>query len=370
MPARQTSLSANIVAFARYLRLKGFRVSSEDEANALLAMETIDFHNTENFKLALKSIFCRSAAELSHFDNFFLEFWKERSKAVDSKTKQNQEKQKNRIGSADPLKSLQSWLKGNQNNETEQTASYSIHESLSQKDFSRVPKDDVDEIIQTIRSIGKNLALRLSRRQESSKSGTLDLLKTLRRNIRNDSEMIHLMFRKPKRNRTRLLLLCDVSKSMELYSTFFIQFMYAIQNVFKRMETFVFSTQLIRVTSLLRLNSFDEAMKLLGHETTWSGGTRIGESLQKFVDDYSRLLNKQTLVIIVSDGWDTGNIETIERAMSKIHSASRKVIWLNPLAGFSEFKPEVKGMQSALPYIDSLAPVHNLDSLRQLRKLI
>jgi hypothetical protein len=157
---------------------------------------------------------------------------------------------------------------------------------------------------------------------------------------------------------------------MDLYSGFFIQFMYAIQNTFKKMETFVFSTQLNRITALLKQNSFTEVMTLLSNETGWGGGTKIGASLQTFVNDYAKMLNKQTTIIILSDGWDTGASESIERAMQKIHSMGNKVIWLNPLAGYKEYKPEASGMRAALPFIDVFASVHNVESLRNLGRFI
>ena len=165
-----------------------------------------------------------------------------------------------------------------------------------------------------------------------------------------------------------MVILCDVSHSMDLYSSFFIQFIYAFQSVYKRIETFVFSTHLQRITQELRSKPFREAMQDLSQHTQgWSGGTKIGESLQTFVEDYGfQMLDKQTIVLILSDGWDTGEVELVESSMENIKKKSRKVLWLNPLMGNPNFKPEVEGMKAALPYIDTLASVHNLDSLRRL----
>src|SRR5690606_23820333 len=102
--------------------------------------------------------------------------------------------------------------------------------------------------------------------------------------------------------------------------------------------------------------------------SSWSGGTRIGESLNSLVEKYDRMLDKHTTVMIFSDGWDTGEIPLLQQSMEVIHKRSKKVIWLNPLAGYSSYRPEVAGMKAAIPYIDVLAPVHNLDSLRKLVK--
>ena len=157
---------------------------------------------------------------------------------------------------------------------------------------------------------------------------------------------------------------------MELYSAFLLQFMYAFQQVYSRMETFVFGTSLKRITPVLKEQNFRTALHLLEAENNdWSGGTRIGECLHEFVLHHSKkLLDSKTIVVIVSDGWDKGNMDILRESMKYIHGKVRKVIWLNPLAGFASYRPDVAGMQAAMPFIDILAPVHNAESLRQLGK--
>jgi uncharacterized protein with von Willebrand factor type A (vWA) domain len=197
-----------------------------------------------------------------------------------------------------------------------------------------------------------------------------DLRQTLRKNLRRGGELLELAWRKPKRNRIKLVLLCDVSKSMELYTTFLIQFMYAFQQVYSRMETFTFGTSLKRITPLLKENNFPGALHLLEAENNdWAGGTRIGESLDSFVKIYSKkMLDSKTIIIILSDGWDKGNMDILKKNMELIEAGSKKIIWLNPLAGYASYRPEVAGMQTAMPFIDVFASVHNAESLRQLGK--
>jgi uncharacterized protein len=155
---------------------------------------------------------------------------------------------------------------------------------------------------------------------------------------------------------------------MELYTAFLIQFLYAFQQVYSRMETFVFSTSLTRITAMLKQKNYNEVLLTLGaEESGWSGGTRIGESLDTFVKEYGdRLLGSGTIVIILSDGWDNGNTDTLGKNMEIIHAKSKKVIWLNPLAGYSSYRPDTAGMQAALPFIDVFAPAYNAESLRRL----
>jgi uncharacterized protein with von Willebrand factor type A (vWA) domain len=370
MITRQTSLSKNIVQFCRFLRQKGFGVTIEEETLSLQALQFIDYNNNQVFKLTLKATLCHNKTQLNEFDNLFYEYWKELQKAVESKTKE-EPKTKTTNQQQPSYKALKKWLHGNGNKETEETATYSMQETLSKKDFSTVPEDEVEELMQTIKSIAKRLAAKTNRRYEvSAKQDLPDLRKTLRKNLRRGGELLDIVHRKPKRNRVKLVLLCDVSRSMELYSAFLIQFMYAFQQVYRRMETFVFSTSLKRVTSLLKQKNFSEAMQRLSNENDgWSGGTRIGESLESFVMEYGKkLIDSKTIVVILSDGWDTGNIDLIKTNMEFIHSRAKKLIWLNPLAGFEDYKPHVSAMKAALPFIDVFAPAHNVESLRRIGK--
>jgi uncharacterized protein len=363
---RLSSISSHVVQFGRFLRQHDFAATIDDKSNALLALQEIDFNKPPLFHLTLKSIFCKNTEQINKFDDLFNQYWKEHAKAVDSKTIEKPKIEKRKIPAVDQLKALQSWLHGNKNNEEEHTALYSIHENMAQKDFSLITDDEIDEIEKTIKSIARKLTMNFSRRLEkSNQAAKLDLQQTLRKNIRYGSEMLHLFYREPKPGRTKLVLLCDVSKSMDLYSRFFLQFMYALQHSFMKMETFIFSTDLIRISALLKQNNFEAAMTSLSGQTGWSGGTKIGESLQRFNEDYSTLINKQTMIIILSDGWDTGESELIEYS----ENPAKKVIWLNPLAGFSEYQPSAKGMQSAMPYVDGFFPLHNLESLRKLGRV-
>jgi uncharacterized protein with von Willebrand factor type A (vWA) domain len=372
MITRQTSLSKNIVRFCMFLRQKGFNAGVEEEVVALRALQYIDFSSNEIFLLMLKSILCRSKSQLDEFDDLFHEYWKELDTAVNAKKKDNANVRKPSPQEAS-FKSLKAWLHGNRQDDTEETAAYSLHKNLSQRDFSAVPEDQVDELMQIIKALSKRLAAITSRRYKPShKISMPDLRQTLRKNMRWGGELLDIVHRKPKRNRVKLVVLCDVSRSMELYTVFLIQFIYAFQQVYNRMETFVFSTSLTRITPLLKQKNFREALHLLGSENSgWAGGTRIGESLDAFVKDYTKkMVDSKTIVIILSDGWDTGNIDTLKKNMEHIHNKSKKLIWLNPLAGYSAYRPDVAGMKAAMPYIDAFAPVHNAESLRRLVRLL
>jgi uncharacterized protein with von Willebrand factor type A (vWA) domain len=347
-------------------------VGIEEETATLQALQYIDYSSDKIFLLALKTILCRNKTQLDEFDNLFHEYWKDLEKAVDAKKKDEKNKIKPYLQEAS-FKSLKTWLHGNRNDDTEETATYSIEGSLSQRDFSSVPEDEIDELMQTIKALSKRLAAKTNRRYEPSRKIDMpDLRQTLRKNLRCGGELLNIVHRKPKRNRIKLVLLCDVSKSMELYAVFLIQFMYAFQQVYRRIETFVFSSSLTRITSVLKQKSFREALHLLGSEKSgWGGGTRIGESLDAFVKDYAKkMVDSKTILIILSDGWDMGNIDVLKKNMEYIHNKSKKLIWLNPMAGYSAYRPDVAGMKAAMPYIDEFSPVHNVEGLRRLGKLL
>jgi uncharacterized protein with von Willebrand factor type A (vWA) domain len=338
----------------------------------LQSLPHFDYTSHESFFLLLKMIICRSQSNLTDFDELFRQYWKQLDKALDAKRKETARKKKPPTPEAQ-FAALNAWLKGNHKKETEETASYSVKESLSQKDFSAVPDNEVAELMKCIRSLSRRLAAKANRRYElSNRTHLPDLRQTLRMNLRRGGELMDIIHRRPKRNRIKLLMLCDVSKSMELYSAFLLQFMYAFQQVYLRMETFIFSTSLQRITPVLKQKHFGEALDLLSSANEgWNSGTRIGESLNTFVNEYSnKLIDSRTIVIILSDGWDTGNIDMLKQSMRHIHTKAKKVIWLNPLAGYAAYRPDVAGMKAAMPFIDIFAPVYNIDSLRRLAKWI
>lgn len=370
MIKRLTSLSGNIVQFCRFLRQHGFSISVEEESTTLQALGFIDYTRQHHFQIALKTVLCKTPNEREQFDNLFEEYWKQLEKAVDSKSLMPRSKNKVKEPS---FQALKLWLHGNNKDSIEHTASYSIHENISHKDFSSIPVDQVEEVKQIIRSLSKRLAAKLKHRYKPTHYFERpDLRRTLRKNLRHGGELLELAFKKPIPDRRKLVLLCDVSKSMDLYSVFLLQFMFAFQHVFRRTETFVFSTSLHRITQVLRNNDFNSSLQQLSTSAeTWGSGTRIGESLQQFSELYaSRYVDKKSIVIILSDGWDTGEPGLIGESMKKIHNKCRKLIWLNPLAGSASFRPEVAGLKSALAYIDVLAPFHNVDSLRTLARYL
>lgn len=371
---RHTTLSANIVAFCRYLRTEGFAIAAPEEADALRSIEILEpYHNSETLRLALKTILTRSQLQAERFDELYSYYWKQVEKAVDSKIADQENKngkQSAKPKSQDPqFQALKDWLFGGKKTEEEiNLHTYSAAETLVKKDFSNLSEDEIREIHEVILMIARRLARQQNRRWLKNKNGKLDIRRTMRQNMRRGGEILDILKMKKRKQRIQLVLLCDVSKSMELYSRFLIQFAFAFQQVFRRIETFVFSTSLVKISDILRGQSFEKILNDLSENIhNWSGGTRIGESLRDFVENYSaKDLNSKTIVIIMSDGWDTGDLDILEENMAFIHKKAHKVIWLNPLAGNAQYEPNTEGMKKAMPYVDVFSAGHSVESLKRL----
>jgi len=374
---RHTELSANVLAFCRYLRSKGLPLGPGEVMDALQALAHTPMDSRESMRMVLKAVLARSRPQQSLFDEWYEEYWQNLAKAVDAKVKQGPEATETPAAKRqeqDPaLQSLKSWLYGKGETEEVELAAYSGHRVMTQVDFAAFAAGELEEVMRLIHDIARKLATRLNRRYHRlAQSGQLDFRKTMRLNLRRGGELLDLAFRQRRIRKPKLVMLCDVSKSMDLYSQFLVQFMYAFQSVYARQETFVFSTSLHRITEALQLGSFEQALNQLAEAIPdWSGGTRIGESLQQFVDVYAPgMLDRNTIVLILSDGWDTGDTALLEGSMQYLHKRAARVIWLNPLAGNPAYQPTAKGMEVALPFIDVFAPGHNVESLRALgRKL-
>jgi uncharacterized protein with von Willebrand factor type A (vWA) domain len=242
--------------------------------------------------------------------------------------------------------------------------------SLSEKDFSRFGEDELEEISRLARRIVRRLARRPSRRWKPARRGPRVLLRRmLRRSLTTGGELMELSFRRRKPRKTRLVVISDVSGSMDIYSRILLQFVYGLQNSFARVETFVFSTSLERITPHLKRKDYRQALELLSRNVRgWSGGTLIGASLAAFNNAWLKLIDKRTIIIIMSDGWETGEPAELTAALAELQRRAGRLIWLNPLLGSATYQPLVRGMQAALPFIDVFAPLHNLASLRALEQ--
>ncbi|MCH8054628.1 MAG: VWA domain-containing protein, partial [Deltaproteobacteria bacterium] len=228
-------------------------------------------------------------------------------------------------------------------------------------------------ISRAILLIATKIATQVSRRRKRALKGDeVDPRRTMRKSIKYGGEIIELVSRKRRIKKNRVVLLCDVSGSMDCYSRFLIQFMYGLQNELWGVETFVFSTSLSRITHLIRTKDIASALERISNSVLgWSGGTNIGRSLDTFNREFApSLVTHRTVAVIFSDGWDRGDVALLEREMRNLKRRCRKIIWLNPLLASENYEPLCKGMQAALPYLDLFLSMHNLNSLMTLGRTL
>jgi uncharacterized protein with von Willebrand factor type A (vWA) domain len=250
-----------------------------------------------------------------------------------------------------------------------QPRSYSDADILTSRDFSTLRGDDLRRVRQLIRLVAHHLSTAVSRRAKADRHGHgIDLRRSLRRAARSGGEIRELAHLRRTFRRTDVVLLADVSGSMDVYTEFLVQFVYGLQQELRGVSTFVFSTRLYEVTPMLRVRSFEEALRLLQRRVeAWSGGTQIGASIADFNRRFAReRVHRNTIVVVLSDGWDRGDAARLGREMAMLRRRARRIIWLNPLLGQEGYQPLTRGMTAALPFCDDFMPVHNLDSLARL----
>lgn len=367
-----------MIRFGALLREHGLPVSMVQITAGVQALEHIDLGDREELRLALRAVFLGRPEESTTFDRCFDAFWR-MPMAPDEGIPGLIAPAPPETGPPAMLRSaghkrdtlaLDAWGDEGEADSGEPLGvpGVSDREALVGQDFSTFSADQLDEVYRLTLQIARRLARRLGRRRRPvARRGRVDLRRTLRANL-SRGDFIELRYRRRKPRKVRMVLLCDVSGSMDLYSRFLLQFLFAMQNVFGRVETFTFSTRLTRVTDLLRSRSYHQVLRRLREVQDWSAGTRIGESIAQFNRDWSHLVDRSTIVIVLSDGWDTGQPELLAQELLRIKRRAGRLIWLNPLLGNAAYEPLTRGMAAALPLIDHFAAAHNLAALRDLAK--
>lgn len=372
---RRGTLAANLVSFARLLKLADFDVTSGRVIDAGRALAAIDLSRAGDVRQALRAVFSSSHEQAPLFDLLFDRYWRQGARragavAAHARTSSAPRRPEQR-GRGQVAVTARPAMQPEGDNPTRTSNSADL---LTSKDFSTYTAEDIARGRRIMRQIAPKLATALSRRQRAARGGgTIDLRRSLRHSVKHGGEVVELLHRRRRVRNLRLVLLCDVSGSMDVYARFLVQFLYAMQNELRGVSTFVFSTRLHEATHLLKTRSFDEALARLSADVDfWSGGTSIGGSLAAFERHYARRrVDSRTVIVIISDGWERGDPAVLVRAMQALRRRARTIIWLNPLLGSRDYQPLVKGMAAALPYVDEFLPAHNLDSLTRLgRRLV
>jgi uncharacterized protein with von Willebrand factor type A (vWA) domain len=250
----------------------------------------------------------------------------------------------------------------------EELAPASDEEQLRDKSFSQLTDGELTELAALMRRVELGIPLRRSRRREAARSGSPDLRRTLRRSFRTGGDPLELAWKRRRRQRRRLVVVLDISGSMADYSRALLVFAHAALRADARWEAFAFGTRLTRLTPALAASDADEALARASEDIVdWSGGTRIGESLKHFLDEYGHGgLARGAVVVLCSDGLEVGDPELLAEQMARLSRLAHRIVWLNPLQEDPAYEPLARGMQAALPYVDVFASGHNLASLEEL----
>lgn len=364
-----------IVEFCRYARAHGLSTGVTESIAAVEAVRTLPDTKPETFQSCLRSVLCSSKEEWELFDSLFSEFLSGSASQPPTTPEDNHKRQpqghwrQTRPGfwmmDGSPGHTCQA------KDETNAISGAGWEERLTTMDFSQVRPQDQAALEKLALRLLRRASVRLSRRLRiSGPTGRVDVRRTIRRSIGRGGDPFDLSYRQKKREQARLVLLLDVSGSMNLYSLFLLRFAHALTKNFRRADTFIFSTSLVEITRELRSRPLPNALDILSRcPAGWAGGTRIGESLRDFNRRHARKsLSRDTFFIILSDGWDTGDPTLLAAELHAIKGRVKKLVWLNPLLGLEGYRPLTRGMAAALPYLDTFAPAHCLESLLALEK--
>jgi uncharacterized protein with von Willebrand factor type A (vWA) domain len=384
------ALSLNLIIFGRVLRRFGLGAAPDRIVLFAQSLAEIGFASREDVKAAGRAVFVRNADERRRFDAAFDAFWSsatlsrgpdERAEPSDQSSSPASDEPRPLLTRHAPAGGQASAHEGSRNEargapfeaklvpQGDRSFTYSFAEALGQKDFSRLTSAEVELAHELSRQKRLEFGKRVSRRTAPGRGGgVFDARRTLRASLREFGEPLDLRTRTRQLKQRDIVLLCDISGSMDRYSRLLLQFIHAMRHSLGRVEAFVFGTRLTRITRQIRRRDVNEALDDVASTVAdWGGGTRIGECLHDFNVHWARrVLARGAIVIIISDGWDRGDIGLLAREMQRLQRMSYRLIWLNPLLGGRNYRPQTIGMRAALPFVDDFLPAHNLKSLAQL----
>jgi uncharacterized protein with von Willebrand factor type A (vWA) domain len=374
----EVDLLPRLGAFARLLHDAGLEAGPRRLTDATRALGYIDIKNREDFHNSLRSVFVSRKEDIPTFEAAFDIFWS----PPDPRASAGMIPGRSRPLTMSPERA-RLWAnalglnRSEMNREQDPTefpassSGYSSEELLRHKDFEDMTWEETEQVRRLLAQAPWRVAERRTRRLRPSRTGSLDLRRSSRHAIRSSGELMTLFRRRPRIRRRPLVLICDVSGSMERYSRLLMIFAHAIARR-EDLEAFVFSTRLTRITRLLRHRDLDRALDSVSKGVhDFSGGTRIGDALGEFNRKWARrVLGHGAVVVIVSDGWDRGDSAHLVAELIHLRRSSHRLIWLNPLLGSEGYEPLTRGMAAALPHCDDFLAAHNVAALEELGALL
>ena len=366
-----------LVTFGRILREAGVEVGPGRIQDALRALDAIDLRRRDEVYAALACTLVARRDDLELFDRAF-RAWFEKDPTRNEGRRPDlgigiDERTQPPAPAKHPNEGDDPEDKDEEQEEPDVLAAYSADENLRERDFSTLTRSELLRLRRLMDRLVRVLPTRRSRRLELAANGAqLAPRETLRRAMRHQGEPIERVFRRPKRVERRVVFLCDVSGSMEPYSRALVLFLQAAVSAGRKVEAFTFGTRLTRLTPFLGGYDPEASLQRAARAVPdWAGGTRIGDNLKAFNDLYGRRgLTRGAVVVIVSDGWERGDVTTLAAEMARRRRRCHSIIWVNPLKGTVGYEPLAAGMAAALPYVDVFLPGHNLAALESLAEAL
>ena len=383
----ESRLHDAIASFGRFVRQAGCDLGTGEIMNGVKAASCIDITNREDFKSALRSTFITSHKFIPVFDQLFDLYWRNPDRLenvsnilqklyesrlaqaeMESIKQQTEQMKQRHLDSFEPREEGKE-----EDDKTFDLFMYSPDEILREKRFDAYTEDELEEAKEFLNKwrweFGER---RLRRLKPGRKRHRLNLRGTIRKNIFPTQDFVELAWREQKWKSRPLIVLCDISGSMETYTRILMHFIFTLHTINPKLEAFTFGTRLNRITHTLRHKDVEDTMDILATSIKdWSGGTRIGETLQTFNLLWARrVLGGGAVVLVISDGWDTGDVNKLGKEIDRLHRSCHRLIWLNPNLGYDDFQPLTRGVQTLLPHADDFLPIHNLNSLVDLGKVL
>jgi uncharacterized protein with von Willebrand factor type A (vWA) domain len=402
---RGERLLYRLTEFGRILWEVGIDVGPRKMLDLAETLKYVDITNKEDFYNTLKCSLLAKHEQEAIFNQMFLYYWymrdRQNNKAENPRGAAKREERQMRLPPSErkrlaehlnaneqQRKDLRSEMRQSErprraherideedddDNAQPQGTAYSAIEMLRKKDFESFTWEEVQEAKKLMAEMRWHLGQRPTHRKAPSRKGSYpDMRRIVRRNLKYGAEILELTWRETKQKPRPLVIICDISGSMSLYSRLLLHFIHTISNGLMNVEAFVFGTRLTRITRQLKKRDVDDAVRDVSRSVQdWSGGTRIGDALHYFNHYWARrVLGRGAVVLVISDGWDRGEAGVLEVEMDRLQHSCHRLIWLNPLLGSPDYRPLTIGMRTALPYVDNFLPAHNLDSLINLGNLL
>lgn len=384
LPERDGRLVENVVHFCRALRKAGVRVGTAQLETAIEAVSISGFTNRTDFYYTLRSSLIAHQQNLEVFHQVFSLFWrdpdflqkmmfqlsptlKDDSAPADKSAAQRR--------ATDALGNKQDNRQRPQKQEVVKDAVFTISEQdvVRSKDFDQMTAEELREAEKTIQTLSFNGPKLTSRRQRPDPQGQItDIRGTLKTALRSGGEIRQIAHKSCRPKLANLVVICDISGSMSVYSKMIMRFLHALTHApvrqWAHISTFTFGTRLTNVTRALHQRDPDIALSGIGRAATdWEGGTIIGSTLKQFNREWSRrVLSRNAVVLFISDGLERGDTDLLTTEIARLRLFCRQLVWLNPLLRWEGFSPQASGIRAILPHIDSLRACHSLDQLADL----